>query len=131
MIDVKTTASPKQKGSGVDVYWHAIRYRTVALYTFLITIILLTSTYLIFPEASGRVIQRISDTILPHGTGLATITALHTCFWNHHSADLHVPDVSRSLGQSDPGNLRYHRAAWYRRRDYHGSASSFRKPRWQ
>jgi hypothetical protein len=82
MIDVKTTATPKQKGSGVDVYWHAIRYRTVALYTFLITIILLTSTYLIFPEASGRVIRRISDTIVPHGTGVATITARQARFVN-------------------------------------------------
>src|ERR1700730_18452539 len=82
MIDVKTTASPKQKGSGVDVYWHAIRYRTVALYTFLITIILLTSTYLIFPEASGRVIQRISDTIVPKDPGVATISARQARFVN-------------------------------------------------
>jgi hypothetical protein len=81
-MDEKTTASHKPKASRVEVYWHTVRYRTVALYAFLITVIVLTSTYLVFPEDSGRAIRRISDAISPRDSGVATITARQARFVN-------------------------------------------------
>jgi len=65
----------KPKVSRVEVYWHTVRYRTVALYAIVITTIVLTTTYLIFPEASGNVLRHISDAIGPHDSGVATISA--------------------------------------------------------
>ena len=81
-MDAKTTENHKPKASRVEVYWHTVRYRTVALYTFLITVIVLTSTYLVFPEDSGRAIRRISDAISPRDSGVATITARQARFVN-------------------------------------------------
>jgi hypothetical protein len=81
-MDAKTTENHKPKASRVEVYWHTVRYRTFALYAFLITVIVLTSTYLVFPEDSGRAIRRITDAIAPRDNGVATITARQARFVN-------------------------------------------------
>src|SRR5579864_6076228 len=52
------------------------------LYAVVITTIVLTTTYLVFPEASGNVLRRISDAIGTHGSGVATISARQARFVN-------------------------------------------------
>jgi hypothetical protein len=64
----------KPKVSRVEVYWHTVRYRTVALYGLVITTIVLTSTYLIFPDTSGSVLRRISDALGSHDAAGAKIS---------------------------------------------------------
>ncbi len=72
----------KPKVSRVEVYWHTVKYRTVLLYAIVITTIVLTTTYLVFPDASGNVLRRISETIGTHDAGVATISARQARFVN-------------------------------------------------
>jgi hypothetical protein len=84
MSDSKPTTSPvaKPKISRVEVYWHTVTYKTVALYVLLIGTIIGSATYLVFPDTSASLIRRLSDTIAPHDTGVATISARQARFVN-------------------------------------------------
>ena len=81
-MEAKTTVSAAPKVSRVEVYWHTVRYRTFLLYILVITTIVLTGMYLVFPAASASIARRISETILPHDSGVATITARQARFIN-------------------------------------------------
>lgn len=72
----------KPKISRVEVYWHTVKYRTVALYAIVVTTIVLTTTYLVFPEVSANVMKRLSDVMTPRDTGVATISARQARFVN-------------------------------------------------
>lgn len=72
----------KQKLSRVDVYWHTVRYRTVVLYVIVLTTIALTATYLVFPEASGNILRRISEMIGPKNGEVAAVSARQAHFVN-------------------------------------------------
>jgi FecR protein len=82
MSDGKISAAEKPKISRVEVYWHTVRYRTVVLYAVVILAIILASTYLVFPETSASLINKITDKIAPRDTGVATITARQARFVN-------------------------------------------------
>ncbi len=84
MSDSKPTTSPvaKPKISRVEVYWHTVTYKTVALYVLLIGTIIGSATYLVFPEMSASLIRKISETVTPHDTGVATISARQARFVN-------------------------------------------------
>lgn len=72
----------KPKISRVEVYWHTVKYRTVALYAIVITTIVLTTTYLVFPEVSGNVLRRLSDAVGPRDNGGPAISARQARFVN-------------------------------------------------
>jgi hypothetical protein len=74
--------SEKEKISRVEVYWHTVRYRTVALYAIVITAIALTSSYLVFPEVSGSILQRVSNWVGPQNNGVAPIAGRQARFVN-------------------------------------------------
>jgi hypothetical protein len=83
MTDGKTSASSsKQKVSRVEVYWHTVRYRTVALYIFSIVAIVFASAYIVFPAASAKLLQRLSDAFPAHEPGVASISARQARFVN-------------------------------------------------
>ncbi len=84
MSDSKPTSSSaaKPKISRVEVYWHTVTYKTVALYVLLIGTIIGSATYLVFPESSASLVRKLSDTIAPHDTGVATISARQARFVN-------------------------------------------------
>jgi hypothetical protein len=65
----------KPKISRVEVYWHTVKYRTVALYFIVITTIMLTTTYLVFPEVSASVMKHLSDAVGPRESGVAAPTS--------------------------------------------------------
>jgi len=46
----------------VDVYWHAVTYRSVAIYISLILAIVVATSYLIRPEFYSGVEERLSKT---------------------------------------------------------------------
>ena len=54
--------SDKQKISRVEVYWHTVKYRTLVLYAFIITVIIVACFYLVFPAVSNTVLQKLSQT---------------------------------------------------------------------
>jgi hypothetical protein len=83
MTDGKISgASSKQKVSRVEVYWHTVRYRTVALYVFSIVAIVFASAYIVFPAASAKLLQRLSDAFPAHEPGVASISARQARFVN-------------------------------------------------
>ena len=65
--------APRQKTSHVEIYWKTVTYRTVAVYLVLIFTVVLAILYLIFPEAYGGAIARISQAV---GAGRAPATEL-------------------------------------------------------
>jgi hypothetical protein len=81
-VDTKTTVPVTPKVSHVEVYWHTVRYRTVVLYILVVTTILFTGAYIVFPTVSGAVVSRIVEAVLPHDTGVATISAKQARFVN-------------------------------------------------
>ncbi len=83
MTDGKMSdASTKPKASSVEVYWHTVRYRTVALYVFAIVAIVLASAYIVFPAASAKLLQKLSDAFPAHEPGVANISARQARFVN-------------------------------------------------
>ncbi len=75
----KSAAKPKI--SRIEVYWHTVKYRTVILYSVVITAIVLASLYLVFPEQSSRLIDAISTGRSDPGVG-ATLSARQARFVN-------------------------------------------------
>lgn len=73
MTEMKSALADKQKINRVEVYWHTVKYRTVALYAVVIIAILLAGTYLVFPAASAFVLKKLSDVMNP-SNGAAAIT---------------------------------------------------------
>jgi hypothetical protein len=82
MSDPKSSAAAKPKISRVEVYWHTVRYRTVALYVIVLFAIVFAASYLVFPETSTTLLKKVSDAITPADGGVAKITARQARFVN-------------------------------------------------
>jgi hypothetical protein len=82
MTGGKISTGAKPKVSRVEVYWHTVRYRTVALYVIVIGAIIFASGFLIFPEASNSLVKHISNAFPAHDPGVANITARQARFVN-------------------------------------------------
>src|SRR5271163_4661983 len=82
MSDSKLTAPGKPKISRVEVYWHTVTYKTVALYAIVIAAIIGSATYLVFPETTASLVRHISESITPKDSGVATISARQARFVN-------------------------------------------------
>jgi len=67
----KISDSEKVRISRVEVYWHTVRYRTVLLYALALLAIVLGCLYLVFPDTSAKVLQRISDAVGHRDNGVA------------------------------------------------------------
>jgi hypothetical protein len=81
-VEPKPTVPAAPKVSHVEVYWHSVRYRTVILYILVVTTIVFTGMYLVFPAASATIVRRISEAVLPHDSGVANISAKQARFVN-------------------------------------------------
>src|SRR5580704_6328749 len=82
MIDQKTTVSDKPKISRVEVYWHTVTYKTMAIYALLIIGVILGAVYFAFPDLSAKLVKRLDAAVSSHDTGVATITARQARFVN-------------------------------------------------
>src|ERR1700726_3166372 len=82
MEEAKAAAAARAKISRVEMYWHTVLYRTVALSIVVVASIIFASVYLIFPEMSAGIVKRISDTMSPKTSGVANITARQARFVN-------------------------------------------------
>jgi hypothetical protein len=78
----KFAAAPKPNVSLVEVYWHTVRYRTVALYGLVILAIALAALYLVFPETSSSILRKISDAVGSHDNSGAALSARQARFVN-------------------------------------------------
>ena len=66
----------------VEVYWHAVSYRSVAIYVSLIMVIGLASFYVIHPEKLSGITDRISNTFGSTPTGALAPMANQARFVN-------------------------------------------------
>jgi hypothetical protein len=82
MIDQKSTETAKPKISRVEVYWHTVTYKTVALYVILIIGGIGVATYFTFPDLSTKIMKRLNEAVSAHDAGVATITARQARFVN-------------------------------------------------
>ena len=82
MSDSRATSTPKPKISRVEVYWHTVTYKTVALYAILILAIFFASAYLVFPDFSGSIVKRVTDSMNSHDASVAAINARQARFVN-------------------------------------------------
>src|SRR5271170_2049575 len=82
MSDGKISDGAKPKITRVEVYWHTVRYRTVALYIVVVCAIIFASAFLIFPETSNSLVKHLSDAFPAHDPGVATISSRQARFVN-------------------------------------------------
>ena len=82
MSDAKSSFQDRQKISRVEVYWHTVKYRTVALYVIVIAAILIAGTYLAFPETSSGLIQKLTNKMGTPDNSVASISARQARFVN-------------------------------------------------
>jgi hypothetical protein len=81
-MDAKTSAAAKPKVTRVEVYWHTVKYRTVALYAVVITAIVLATVYLVFPDFSNGVLRKISNPSAGPDSGVANPSSRQARFVN-------------------------------------------------
>jgi hypothetical protein len=74
--------APRPKVSSVEIYWKTVTYRTVAVYLLLVIAAVMAILYLIYPEAYGGVLTKISQTIGAHTVPTAELTAKQAKFVN-------------------------------------------------
>src|SRR5580704_14091719 len=82
MLDQKSIVPPKPKISRVEVYWHTVTYKTVALCVILIIGLIFIASYFTFPDISGKLIKRLNEAVSAHDAGVATINARQARFVN-------------------------------------------------
>src|SRR5277367_1172369 len=82
MIDQKSTSSAKPKISRVEVYWHTVTYKTVALCVIVVIGAIFALSYFAFPDVSGKLLKRLNEAVSAHDSGVATITARQARFVN-------------------------------------------------
>jgi hypothetical protein len=75
MTNQKTHAADRPNVSRVEVYWHTVKYRTVVLYIVVITAIILSLTYLVFPDVSAKVMQAIDHAVSSPAQGVSAQAA--------------------------------------------------------
>jgi FecR-like protein len=74
--------APRPKVSSVEIYWKTVTYRTVAVYILLVIAVVIAISYLIYPEAYGGVLARVSQAIGAHTVPTAELTAKQAKFVN-------------------------------------------------
>jgi hypothetical protein len=74
--------APRPKISSVEIYWKTVTYRTVIIYLLLVIAAVMAILYLIYPEAYGGAMARISQAIGAHTVPIAELTAKQAKFVN-------------------------------------------------
>ena len=97
----------------MEVYWHTVTYRTVALYVIVIAAIIGSATYLVFPETTASLVRHISESITPQDNGVATISARQARFVNL-DGKVQVKKVNSVTWESADYQLTLDKGTWYR-----------------
>jgi hypothetical protein len=82
MQDDKSTGDSKQKVTRVEVYWHTLSYRTVALYALTALVGVVACTYLFFPEAFAGITRRINEALQKKNTNVSALNLRQARFVN-------------------------------------------------
>lgn len=82
MHDDKQSGVVKPKISRVEVYWHTLTYRTLALYAVAILGAVLASTYLFFPDTMASGMRRLDEALRTNKTNVTTLNLRQARFVN-------------------------------------------------
>src|SRR5271168_3585549 len=82
MTNDKSPVAEKPKISRVEVYWHTVTYKTVAIYVLLFLGIVTAACYFTFPDFSSAIVKKLDEAVTAHDSGVATITARQARFVN-------------------------------------------------
>jgi hypothetical protein len=82
MIDTRIPVQPKPKIQKVEVYWHTVTYKTIAIYVVIAFAVILGAGYFAFPERSAAVAKKISDALTRPSNPGASATAREARFVN-------------------------------------------------
>ena len=76
MSTEKLTDASRPRINKVEVYWHTVTYRTILMYAFVITVLILASSYLLVPDKFMSLVNRLADSLQPKATATVS-TGLH------------------------------------------------------
>jgi hypothetical protein len=82
MKDELAAGSAKPKISRVEVYWHTVTYRTVALYVVAVFVLVMAGTYLFFPETFGGAARHVSEALTRQNAGNVALSLRQARFVN-------------------------------------------------
>jgi len=74
--------APGPKIHRVEVYWHAVTYKTVMIYSFLILVIIVAAMFAVKPEWTNIITKKVSNALGNPETGNATATQTQAKFVN-------------------------------------------------
>ena len=74
--------APGPKIHRVEVYWHAVTYKTVIIYSSLILVIIIAAMFAVKPEWTNIVTKKVSDALGNPETGNTTVTLTQAKFVN-------------------------------------------------
>jgi hypothetical protein len=66
----------------VEVYWHAVTYKTVVIYSSLILVIIIAGIFAVKPEWTNTITKKVSNALGNPDTGNATATQTQAKFVN-------------------------------------------------
>jgi hypothetical protein len=70
-VDPKRPLAPPKAPPRVEVYWTAITYKTVAIYTVLFMVIVLACLYLVVPNWYAKALKTVSNTVSGDGEAVS------------------------------------------------------------
>ena len=74
--------APGPKIHRVEVYWHAVTYKTVMIYSFLILVFIVAAMFAVKPEWTNIITKKVSNALGNPETGNATATQTQAKFVN-------------------------------------------------
>ena len=72
MSTEKSTTANHPKVNKVEVYWHAVTYRSVLLYISAFLLIIIAGSYLVFPDRMARIVEHVSAALQPKDSAAAS-----------------------------------------------------------
>jgi hypothetical protein len=82
MMETRIPVQPKPKIQKVEVYWHTVTYKTIAVYIAIFLVVLLMGGYFAFPGRSAALVKRMTDAMTKPGNAGAAATARQVRFVN-------------------------------------------------
>lgn len=82
MTTEKNTAATHAKVNKVEVYWHAVTYRSVLLYIAIIVLVVFAASYLVFPDSFAGLVRHVSNALQPSDTTATTANVRGARFVN-------------------------------------------------
>lgn len=82
MTTEKSTPATPPKVNRVEVYWHAVTYRSVLLYILVFLVLVFAAGYLVFPDSFAGLVRHVSTALQPKDTSATSANVRGARFVN-------------------------------------------------